>query len=89
VILQEANLADFIIDLHDQYGTAWPRPQGQLVHFKVIHNNTTYLKAKAEIEALLELHGLSARKLSVVPGPEVKGKVNRTVQFSADTDLLT
>lgn len=83
------NLSDLIIDLHDQYGSAFPRPQGMVVKFQVVHDNTTYKNAKAEIEALLTLHGIIPSDLQITPGPEVKTKFNRNVKFSVSTDLLT
>ncbi len=85
----EENLSDLIIDLHDQYGSAFPRPAGMVVKFQVVHDNATFQKAKAEIEALLTLHGIIPSSLEITPGPEVKGKFNRNVKFSVATDLLT
>ncbi len=83
------NLAGLIIDLHDAYGSAFPRPSGMVVKFQVVHDNATFQKAKAEIEALLTLHGIIPSDLQITPGPEVKGKFNRCIKFSVSTDLLT
>lgn len=85
--LMEA-LPDLLIDLHDQYGGAFPRPSGMVINFSVIHENTTYKKAKAEIEALLTLHGIIPSGLTITPGPEVKEKWNRNIKFSIAKDLL-
>jgi hypothetical protein len=85
----QENLSGLILDLHDVYGSAFPRPQGMVVKFQVVHDNTTFKKAKAEIEALLTLHGIIPSDLQITPGPEVKGKFNRSVKFSISTDLLT
>lgn len=87
--LTEASLSDLIIDLHDQYGVAIPRPKGGLVSFQVVHNNTTYQKAEAAIKALLLLHGLKPINLTVTPGPEHPDKFNRSVQFTVATSKVT
>lgn len=86
--LTEARLPDLLIDLHDQYGAVFPRPAGMVVKFSVVHENATFKKAKAEIEALLTLHGLMASDLSIVPGPEKPEKWNRNIKFSISKDLL-
>lgn len=86
--LDEARLPDLLIDLHDQYGAAFPKPAGLVVNFNVIHENTTYQKAKAEIEALLTLHGIIPSSLTITPGPEVKTKTNRSIKLSVAKDLL-
>lgn len=84
----EARLPDLVIDLFDQYGSSNARPTGEIINFQVIHANTTYLKAKAEIEALLTLHGLKASTLTITPGPEIKVKTNRSIKFSIAKGLL-
>ena len=81
-------LPDLLIDLSDQYGHAFPKPSGMSIQFTVIHNNTTYKKAKAEIEALLTLHGIIPSNLSITPGPEVASKINRSIKISVAKDLL-
>jgi len=81
-------LPDLLIDLHDQYGGAFPRPQGMAIMFSVIHDDTTYQKAKAEIDALLALHGVIPSEMTITPGPEVKQKWNRNIKFSVAKDLL-
>ena len=81
-ILFEAKLVDLILDLHTQYGGASPRPEGSLVHFSIVADKTTYRKALNEIEALLDLHGVTPINLSIEPGPEVKMRYNRNVKFS-------
>lgn len=86
--LTEARLPDLLIDLHDQYGAAFPRPAGMVVKFSVVHENVTYKKAKAEIEALLTLHGLMTSDLTITPGPEKPEKWNRSIKFSISKDLL-
>jgi len=86
--LTEARLPDLLIDLHDQYGMAFPKPEGLVVNFTVIAENTTYKKAKAEIEALLTLHGLIASTLTITPGLENPAKVNRSIKISIAKDLL-
>jgi hypothetical protein len=84
----EARLPDLLIDLHDQYGAAFPRPEGLVVRFNVIHDNATYKQAKAEIEALLALHGVVPSELTITPGPEQPGKTNRSVKIAIAKDLL-
>jgi len=83
----EARLPDFVIDLHDQYGMAFPKPQGMVITFTLIRKNITYAKAKAEIEALLAIHGIVG-SVEIVPGAEVVGKVSRTIKLSIAKDLL-
>lgn len=83
-----AKLPNLVIDLFDQYGSCHPRPSGDVLTFQVIHVNVTYQKAKAEIEAVLTLHGISAMNLHVTPGPEVKGKFNRSVKFAIAKNSL-
>lgn len=86
--LFESKLPDLLIDLHDQYGSAFPKPQGQMMVFEVIHESATWSRAKAEIEALLALHGISATRLEVKPGPEVKGKFNRRIHVEIPNRML-
>ena len=86
--LNEARLPDLLIDLHGQYGAAFPKPEGMVIRFNVIHENTTYKKAKAEIEALLTLHGVIPSELSITPGPEDPRKVNRSIKIAVAKDLL-
>jgi len=81
-------LPDLLIDLHDQYGNAFPRPQGLALTFQVFHKNTTYPKAKAEIDALLALHGIIPSKLTITPGLEVRGKTDRSIKIEVAKDLL-
>lgn len=76
-----------MIDFHDQYGMAFPKPQGLAINFLLIRKNTTYSKAKAEIDALLALHGVVG-SVNITPGPEVTGRVNRTIKLSIAKDLL-
>lgn len=85
--LVEARLPDLLIDLHDQYGSAFPKPSGMVIHFTLVAENTTYQKAKAELEALLTLHGLFGNFV-ITPGPETKTKVNRTIKLTVAKDLL-
>lgn len=85
--LTEARLPDLLIDLHDQYGMSFPKPQGLAITFTLIDERTTYQKAKNEIDALLALHGVVG-SVNITPGPEVPGKVNRTVKLSIAKDLL-
>lgn len=86
--LVEARLPDLLIDLHDQYGGAFPRPQGLVIGFQLIHENVTYKKAKNEIDALLALHGVVPSSLTITPGPEMPAKINRTIKFTVARDLL-
>ena len=86
--IAEARLPDLLIDLHDQYGGAFPRPDGLVIRFSVIHDNTTYKKAKAEIDALLALNGVVPSELTITPGPEIPGKVNRNIKIAVAKDLL-
>lgn len=83
----EARLPDLLLDLADQYGNAFPKPQGMVIVFTLIRENVTYKAAKAEIEALLTLHGVIGT-ITIIPGPEVAGKVNRTIKLSVAKDLL-
>jgi len=87
-LTEAARLPDLLIDLHDQYGAAFPRPSGMAINFAVVHENVTYKKAKAEIEALLTLHGVIPSDLSITPGPEKPEKWNRSIKFSVSKDLL-
>ena len=87
-MLTEARLPDLVLDLSDQYGNAFPRPSGMSIRFSVIHENATYQKAKAEIEALLTLHGIIPSSISITPGPEARGKINRRINLSIAKDLL-
>jgi hypothetical protein len=88
-MIAEAKITDWLLDLHDQYGGAAPRPRGLVIRFSVVHENTTYQKAKAEIDALLDLHGLATgTELRITPGPEVKGKTNRRIDMAIARDLL-
>ena len=84
----EARLPDLLLDLADQYGNAFPKPQGMVIEFTVIAENTTYKKAKAEIEAILTLHGLIASSIVITPGLEKPAKVNRSVKITIAKDLL-
>lgn len=86
--LSEALLTDLLLDLTDQYGSAFPRPAGLVLNFQVIAPNTTYIKAKKDIEALLTLYGLTPNNLTVMPGPEVSRPFNRSVRFAIAKDLL-
>jgi hypothetical protein len=86
--LEEARLPDLLIDLHDQYGAAFPKPAGLVIKFNVIDDNTTYQKAKAEIEALLAVHGIIPSSLTITPGPEDKTKTNRSIKLEIAKDLL-
>ena len=85
--LLEARLPELLIDLHDQYGMAFPKPQGMAITFTLIRKNTTYSKAKSEIDALLALHGVVGSAV-IAPGPDVVGRVNRTIKLSVAKDLL-
>lgn len=85
--LTEARLPDLLIDLHDQYGMAFPKPQGMVITFTLIPERVTYARAKADIDALLALHGVVGTAV-ITPGPEVVGKVNRTIRLSVAKDLL-
>jgi hypothetical protein len=58
-----------------------------VIVFTLIRENVTYKAAKAEIEALLTLHGVIGT-VTITPGPEVAGKVNRTIKLSVAKDLL-
>ena len=82
-----AKLPSLVIDLFDKYGSCHPRPSGMVIKFSVIHENTTYHKAKAEIEALLTKHGLLA-DLSMDPGPEMRRNFNRRIDFTVAKDML-
>jgi hypothetical protein len=86
--LLEALLPDFVLDLSAQYGQANPRPAGILIRFNVVDENTTYAKARANIEALLALYGVTANNLSIEPGPEVKGRFNRGIRFAVRRSQL-
>ena len=88
--LLESRLVDLILDLHGMYGVSNPRPSrgGTIVNFHVVHNSTTYQKAKSEIEALLLLHGVKPMQLAITPGPEQLGKVNRSITFSIGNGVL-
>ena len=86
--LAEARLPDLLIDLHDQYGAAYPQPKGLLIYFNVIHKKATYAKAKAEIDALLTLNGIIPSELTITPGPEVPEKINRSIKIGIAKDLL-
>ena len=86
--LLEAKLAGLLLDLTDQYGSAFPRPAGLVINFQVVAESTTYQKAKANIEAMLTLHGIIPSKLSITPGPEIKGNFNRSIKVSVARDIL-
>lgn len=58
-----------------------------MIRFILIRRNTTYSKAKAEIDALLALHGV-AGIISITPGKEVAGKANRAITLEIAKDLL-
>lgn len=64
-----------------------PKPQGDVIRFIIIRKNTTYSKAKSEIDALLAVHGV-AGLINVTPGPEVTGKANRVIELRIAKDLL-
>lgn len=66
---------------------AFPKPKGTVITFTLILERVTYARAKADIDALLMLHEV-AGTVGITPGPEVKGKVNRTIQLSIAKDLL-
>ena len=83
------NLSNLVIDLHDMYGGAFPRPEGMVIRFNVVHEKDTYQKARAEINALLDLHGLIVSEMTITPGPEVKQKWNRDIKFAVAKSLLT
>lgn len=85
--LLEARLPELLIDLHDQYGSAFPKPQGLAITFTLFCKNVTYSKAKANIDALLALHGVVGTVV-ITPGPEVVGRVNRVIKLSIAKDLL-
>lgn len=85
--LVEARLPDLLLDLHDQYGNAFPKPQGMAITFTLIREKTTYQIAKKEIDALLALHGVVGT-VNITPGPEVPVKVNRTIKLQVAKDLL-
>lgn len=85
--LLEARLPDLLIDLTDQYGMAFPKPQGMVIIFTLIREKVTYKTAKAEIEALMTLHGIIGT-VTITPGPEVMGKATRTIKLSVAKDLL-
>lgn len=83
------SIADFVIDLFDQYGSgSSPRPSGGVIAFTVVHKNATYAKAKADIDALLAVHGLRAQSLTITPGPEEKSFINRAVSFTVAKSAL-
>lgn len=86
--LLEAKLIDLVLDLHDQYGGAAPKPEGSKVNFTVVAARTTYQKALADIEALLDIYGLHALDMSIEPGPEVIEKFNRRIKFSIARSTL-
>ena len=86
--LFEAILTDLLLDLTDQYGSAFPRPSGLVLNFQVIAPNTTYQKAKKDIEALLTLYGVIPSNLTVMPGPEISKPFNRSIRFAVAKDLL-
>lgn len=82
------SIADFVVDLYDQYGGGNPRPSGGLINFTVIHKNASYAKARADIEALLAVHGLESRSLAISPGPEERAFVNRTIAIGIAKSAL-
>lgn len=84
----EESLADLVVDLFDQFGPCNPKPAGIYVRFNLVAENTTYVKAKAEIEALLTLHGVHPISLSITPGPEVRAKYNRNIRFALMKDRV-
>ena len=67
---------------------AFPKPSGMVITFTLIRENTTYKKAKAEIETILTLHGLTSTRMTITPGLENPGKVNRTIKLEVAKDLL-
>ena len=51
--LLESKLIDLVLDLHARYGGAQPRPNGNVIQFSVVDNDTTQPKAVAD--TLLDL----------------------------------
>ena len=62
--------------------------QGAVIVFTVIAERTTYKQAKAEIEAILTLHGLRANNIIITPGMEQPAKINRSIKITVAKDLL-
>ena len=86
--LLESKLIDLVLDLHARYGGAQPRPNGNVIQFSVVDNDTTQPKAVADLEALLAEHGVRALYLNVTPGLELKQKFNRRLKFSISASAL-
>jgi len=61
------SLTDLILDLHDHYGSAFPRPSGAIIQFTVVDEQTTYKKAQKKIVGILSSHGLLPAQMDITP----------------------
>lgn len=86
--MARANLAEFTVDLNIEYGLAKPVTKGGGVTFVVIDDKTTAEEARQKMIEFLSKRELSPLSIVVVPGPEVKGKVNRRVTVVVRRDAL-
>jgi hypothetical protein len=76
--LDEARLPDILLDLADIYGNAFPRPRGNIIQFTLVDENTTYEKAAAKIQEVLDRQGVNPT-VTITPGPEVIKPWNRSI----------
>lgn len=88
-VLTEDHLGDLVLDLHDYYGLAFPRPRGAVIEFKVVHVKSTMQEAENQIKSILSKHGVRPLDLKITPGRELAGKVTRTLTFAVPKVAVT
>lgn len=86
--LEEACLPDLLLDLADIYGNAFPRPRGRVIQFTLVDERTTYSKALAKIQGVLQSNGVEPVSLTVNPGPETPALFNRSIVLLVAKDDL-
>lgn len=87
VVLNEAKLTNLMIALSDHYSSAIPRPQGKIIQFTMVDENTSYQSATKKITQILASEGCGTAQVSVTPGPEIR-RSNRRIVVRIDRDFL-
>jgi len=86
--MARANLSEFIADLYIEYGQAKPTTQGGAVSVVVIDENTTEPAARQKMTQFLSKHELSPLSIIILPGPDVRTKINRRVTVLVRRDAV-
>ena len=85
--LLEAKLTNLMLALSDHYSSAIPRPQGEIIQFTMVDEDTSYQAATRKITQILTSEGCRSAQVTITPGPQIR-KSNRRVVVRIDRDFL-